>query len=954
MKIVIFLTLLTSCALLDVLEASNPDQEFANSGQIADAYDHSVKSVSQCSSNYQSLDFSLSAYFGALLSTENWPARWTCGNWSSVEGWMYISADFSIFIAYLSIPIILFLYIRKRNLGKARRLVVLFAAFILLCGFTHLIDVVLFWEPMYRLSGFVKLLTGAISLTTAIVLGFIIPKALKFKSPEILQAEIDEKKRLQNQFELFVKFSPGAIAMVDTEMRYIMANKGWYKDYGIEEQEIIGKSHYEVFPQILEMPLWLDYHKRALSGEKLKNDFDSFQNGDDITYLRWKLEPWYNSDDTVGGIIMFTEVINEEVLIQKKLKESERKFTNIFNKAQFAIALVGDEGIPFLVNSQFCELLGYSEDELTSMSFVEFTHPEDVDKDMTRYQKLLNNEIDSYTIDKRYITKSGEIKYVKLNVTLVDEGTEKEYALALIEDITESELIRIKEKEAEQKMKAMNKTFVEISSLAKIGTWEVDVLEGKCYWSDTVYRIHEEEPSKVISLEDGINYYHPDHREIINKAVENGIAKNQPWDLELKIITAKGNVKWTRAIGRAVFRNDQVVKLQGLFQDVDDKVKAEIKINENTNRLELLNQRFSMAKLAANLGVWDWDIINNKLTWDSEMYEIYGVEESEFENTYETWKNGLHPEDRERSSQEVQDCFDNNKKLDTHFRVIKGDGKVRYIKALGEVIRNKKGDPVRMIGVNWDITREIEWENEVKELNESLKARVEERTKALQIANEELEAFSYSVSHDLRAPLRAINGYSEALIEDYSSTIPKDAQNYLSRISANSKKMGALIDDLLEFSRMNRKKVNYKEVDLNLLIKKLINDLFPMEKERIIIHGLPIITGDQEMLGQVLSNLISNAIKYSSKNKNPEIIISAMNEDDSVVIYIKDNGVGFNMLYYDKLFNVFQRLHSESEFEGTGVGLSLCDKIMKAHEGEIWADSTEGEGATFYLRFKKE
>ncbi|MEQ6167366.1 PAS domain S-box protein [Ekhidna sp. MALMAid0563] len=770
-----------------------------------------LSSVSICKAPSASIENpTLISYFSGLLSTENWPARWTCGDWSSVEGWMYISADLSIFLAYLSIPIILLWYIRNRDIGKGRKLVTLFAAFILLCGFTHLIDVVLFWEPVYRLSGFLKLLTGVVSLGTATVLGFVIPKALEYKSPQELQAEIDERKKLQGQFETFVKYSPGATAMLDSEMRFVLANDGYHKAYGIEGVAIIGKTMLEVFPE-LKGSEWLERFNQVLKGKHLSKELDSYESNGRTEYFRWKLEPWYAEDSNIGGFIIFTEILTKEVNQEEKLRESERRFTNIFNEAQFAIALVGDGGVPFLVNNQFVRLLGYTEEELTRMSFEEFTHPDDVKKDKDKYLALIANKIDSYTIDKRYITKSGEIKYVKLNVTMVDEGTDNKYAMALVEDLTEAEVAKIMNAD-------MDRMMAEVSAVANIGSWEVDVKASKCFWSDTVYRIHEEDPNKEIALEAGINYFHPDHRDIISKAVEEGITNQKPWDLELKIVTAKGNEKWTRAIGRAVYENGEVSKLQGLFQDIDKKKRYELEIEQS---------------------------------------------------------------------------------------------------------------------------------------NKGLEEEVNDRTIALEKANEELEAFSYSVSHDLRAPLRAINGYSEALMEDFASKIPDDANQYLSRITANSQKMGALIDDLLEFSRMNRKKVNYKSVDLNQLVNRIVDDLYAESRKNITINELPEITGDKEMLAQVFSNLISNAIKYSSKEEKPEICISFVEEATSYVLSIQDNGVGFNMEYYDKLFKVFQRLHSESEFEGTGVGLSLCAKIMKAHNGEIWADSIKGEGATFYLRFKK-
>ncbi len=896
---------------------------------------------------------SLTSYFSGLFSTENWPARWSCGDWSQTEGWLYISSDLSIFLAYLSIPIMLLWFIRKQQIGNLKWLIALFGAFILLCGFTHLIDVVLFWEPMYRLSGFTKLLTGVVSLATATVLGFVIPKALEYKSPDILQAEINERKKIQNQFETFVKFSPGAIAMLDTDMKYVLANDGWYKDYGLEGQEIIGKSHYEIFPQIKEMPEWLEHHRRVLNGERLSSSLDSFENNGSMTYLRWKLEPWYSSDEEIGGLIMFTEIVTEEVLKEKQLKESETRFANIFNKAQFGIALVGSDRIPFLVNDQLCELLGFSEEELTSKSFAEFTHPEDATRDAKLYAQLLKGEIDSYTIDKRYIASDGKTKYVKLNVTLVDEGTQEKYSLALIEDMTDRKLALKKKKQSDRRVQEMNEIFSEISSMANIGSWEVDLAKSKCEWSDTVYQIHELDNSVEIKLEDGINFYHPDYQEIIQEAIERAISKNESWDLELKIITAKGNERWVRAVGRPVFNNGEVVKLQGLFQDIHEKVEAQKQLLEKAEGLKILNQRFDLAQKAATLGIWDWYVQENLLTWDDFMYKIYGIGKEDFSSCYEAWQQGIHPEDKERSDEEVQESLEKNKKFDTQFRIVWPNGEIRYIKALGEVFRDDAGSPIRMIGVNWDITEEVLRDQKITELNKTLQSKVDERTLDLQIANEELESFSYSVSHDLRAPLRAINGYSEALLEDYSKSLPEDATQYMSRIAANSLKMGKLIDDLLEFSRMNRKEVNHVEINTTKLIDRIIDDLFKDSRSVIEIDELPKIYGDKEMLAQVFSNLIGNAIKYSSRNENQKVVISSNEEDGAWIISIKDNGVGFNMAYSDKLFQVFQRLHSDAEFEGTGVGLSLCGKIMKAHDGEIWAEAEEGKGATFYLKFKK-
>lgn len=222
----------------------------------------------------------------------------------------------------------------------------------------------------------------------------------------------------------------------------------------------------------------------------------------------------------------------------------------------------------------------------------------------------------------------------------------------------------------------------------------------------------------------------------------------------------------------------------------------------------------------------------------------------------------------------------------------------------------------------------------------------------LEAANQELESFSYSVSHDLRAPLRAINGFTEILLEDYIEILGEDAKYLLSEIIANSKKMGQLIDNLLDFSRIGKQQTAMAVIDVQKLVQSVISDLKQLEPDRdtvFEINDLDFATGDRNMLRQVYINLISNALKYSSKKKKSIISIGCMKDTNSCTYYIKDNGAGFDMMYYDKLFGVFQRLHSSNEFEGTGVGLAIVQKIIVKHGGKVWAEGQVGEGASFYF-----
>lgn len=251
-----------------------------------------------------------------------------------------------------------------------------------------------------------------------------------------------------------------------------------------------------------------------------------------------------------------------------------------------------------------------------------------------------------------------------------------------------------------------------------------------------------------------------------------------------------------------------------------------------------------------------------------------------------------------------------------------------------------------------DISAQKEIQAQIQLLNEELEHKVQLRTEELRKANEELEAFSYSVSHDLRAPLRAISGFTTILEEDYGLKLDEEALRIMGIIRSNSQQMGLLIDDLLQFSRTSRKELIKTNVDMEKLVREVWEDLSGVPagpKPEFHLDPLPSAKVDLNSMRQVWVNLISNAIKYSSKNATPSISVGGQEDNGTLVYWIRDNGIGFDMKYYDKLFKVFQRLHSMNEFEGTGVGLALADKIVTKHDGRIWAVGIPGHGATFYF-----
>jgi signal transduction histidine kinase len=242
---------------------------------------------------------------------------------------------------------------------------------------------------------------------------------------------------------------------------------------------------------------------------------------------------------------------------------------------------------------------------------------------------------------------------------------------------------------------------------------------------------------------------------------------------------------------------------------------------------------------------------------------------------------------------------------------------------------------------------------QVRHTQEELEEKVQRRTRELEAVNKELEAFSYSVSHDLRAPLRAVSGYTIMLQEDYHHSFDDEARRITGNILSNVKMMGRLIDDLIGFSRLGKRDVRRQHTDMMELAQAAVEELMPLWPDKDFhfdIGPLPACTGDADLLKQVWLNLIGNAMKYSSRRPESRITIGAFIEPAGPVYFVRDNGAGFDMRYADKLFKVFQRLHSQEEFEGTGVGLALVKRILEKHGGDIRAESSPDNGAVFYFR----
>ncbi|MBF0230338.1 MAG: PAS domain-containing protein [Desulfamplus sp.] len=465
-------------------------------------------------------------------------------------------------------------------------------------------------------------------------------------------------------------------------------------------------------------------------------------------------------------------------------------------------------------------------------------------------------------------------------------------------------------------------------------------------------------------------------------------------------------------VSKTLFHPTQELELLSTtFEDLMNKLsqrekernQAEESVLESKERLE------SVLK-GSQLGYWDWDITTGKVERNERWADMLGYTLSEIELNVKQWTDLHHPDDREAAWKSINDHLEG--KSDTHkleYRMLAKDGSYKWILDCAKIVkRDPEGRPLRMSGTHTDITERKKIEEDIRKLNAELENRVLERTalfeaanyqleeinKQLELANiqlesansqlnatnKELEAFSYSVSHDLRAPLRSIDGWSLALVEEFEEIIGEEGKRYIERIRTETQRMGQLIDSLLKLSRITKSEMFINQVNISELASNVAGKLkesysenikesypdnikksYPESTVEFIIEPDLTVYADQGMMDIVLTNLIGNALKFTGKQTIARIEFGKLSKNSlqnseiqseyngKQIFFIKDNGAGFDMKYSGKLFGAFQRLHKESEFPGTGIGLATVQRIIHKHGGRVWAEGEVNKGATFYF-----
>ncbi|WP_229753178.1 sensor histidine kinase [Deinococcus aerophilus] len=360
--------------------------------------------------------------------------------------------------------------------------------------------------------------------------------------------------------------------------------------------------------------------------------------------------------------------------------------------------------------------------------------------------------------------------------------------------------------------------------------------------------------------------------------------------------------------------------------------------------------RLHFALDAAGLGAWELDTHTQVAARTMRHDEIFGYPQGHPAWTYQTFIAHVLPEDREDVDRRYSAALERGEAWDFQCRIRRADGEVRWIWARGQTLKGVRGDSAHVLGLVQDITQQRLAEANAVDLNTHLELQVRERTRALEEANGELEAFAYSVSHDLRTPLRHIAGFSQLLHRHLGDTLDVKATRYLGVMEDAIGRMDRLLEAMLNLSRISQVSLQVASVDLGQLVEETRGELVDEAERRLVewqVGPLPQVTGDPAMLRQVMANLLSNALKYTARQEKAVIEVWAEERPDRWALFVRDNGVGFDPRYADKLFGVFQRLHRQDDFEGTGVGLANVRRIVTRHGGEVSATGQPGEGATF-------
>lgn len=616
--------------------------------------------------------------------------------------------------------------------------------------------------------------------------------------------------------------------------------------------------------------------------------------------------------------------VTESKLLKLSLEESNQRYKYVTQATFDAIwdwDLITDE---CFWGEGFQTTFGYDTNTLRSDKdfWTKHSHPDD--------RARISEEI-AEAINGKKINWLNEYRFQKADNSYVDVLDR----CIIIRDKNGKAIRMVGAMQDMSEKKTLLQLLDKANRLARIGSWEIDVESGTVYWSDITKEIRETPPGYQPTLLDGIGHFKEGiSRETIIKRVKESVKYGKSWQEDLQIFTHKGNLKWMRTIGKAELIHGKCVKIYGSFQDIDEQKKAEIEIHKLFEEKNTILESIGDAFFAVDKS---WIVTY----WNNHAEKMLKTPKNEIVGNF-LWD--VFPESIDSVSYNKY-----HEAIQSNERIVFED----YFPPLEKWFEISAYPSESGLSVYFkDITERKISQMQLNELHLNL----EKTAHNLSVSNHELEQFAYIASHDLQEPLRMISSFLSQLEKKYSDILDEKGKQYIYFAVDGAKRMRQIILDLLEFSRVGRFDGQSEKVDINEVVKEIVT-LYRKQIEEtgaeIYFENLPVVQSYKSPLRQVIQNLVGNSLKYQQPAKKPVINICSKEFDDHWQFSIQDNGIGIASDYFQRIFVIFQRLHNKDEYSGSGIGLAIVKKIVETMGGEIWIESKEGEGSTFFFTIKK-
>ncbi len=829
----------------------------------------------------------------------------------------------------------------------------MFAAFILACGATHFLDVLAFWIPVYRLNALLRFITGVISWATVFYLVKYLPFLFSLKSQKELELEIAQRKKAEEKFKGLLEAAPDAMVITNEKGEIVLVNLQTENMFGYTKEELIGKLVEILIPSelhkkhIIDRTHYLGNPKARTMGSGLELNAKR-KNGLHFP-VEISLAPLVTSQETL--ISASIRDITLRKAAEEKLKKAKSDFQLLVSSIKdYAIFLLDNEGHVASWNSGAEHIKGYTETEVIGKPMEIFYTKEEIERGEPQRNLQMALDLGHYRTEGLRLKKDGSVFYADVAFTSLKNEKGELYGYAKVtRDITEK-------RKADQSIRFLASIANSIQDPVISSDTDYNVTD----WNEPAEKLFGWKREETIGKKSNdflkVKYPYESREQILQSLAAKDYwhgeviyhsKSGQPIDALATASHLKdenGNVNGNLVVIRDITKRKQAEQALSKLND-----ELEQRVEERTEQIKGSEKkyRYLFENNPVPLFVMDLQTFRYIDVNEAALLQ-YGYSREEFltMTALEIRPDKDITSFREQDHSFRPDCHDYNKGVWNHK---KKDGTIIQVEIIAHEILYE-GIPARLV-LSKDVTEQKKVEQLIKTLNAELERKVVSRTEELEKAKNEMEAFTYSVSHDLRAPLRGIVGFTNILEEDYSSKFDEEARRITTIIKVNTLKMGHLIDDLLAFSRMGKQDIIKTTIDTQAMVHEIMQEQMAHYKSQQEIcwdirELLPMLA-DMSTIRQVWINLISNAIKYSRNTKAPRIEIGSYIMNGQHVYYVQDNGVGFDEQYKQKLFKVFQRLHAPEEFEGTGVGLALVDKIVSKHGGKVWAKGKENAGACF-------